>query len=137
MMGTRTGTLDPSVVTYIAEKENLGPKELSDLFNKKSGVLGISGLSSDNRDIEDAASKGHERAILALKMQRYQIRKFIGSFIAALDGVDAIVFTGGLGENSPELRADVCGSLSYMGIEIDKELNKIFRKGKGGELSTE
>ncbi len=137
MMGTRTGTLDPSVVTYIAEKENLGPKELSDLFNKKSGVLGISGLSSDNRDIEDAASKGHERAILALKMQRYQIRKFIGSFIAALDGVDAIVFTGGLGENSPELRADVCGNLSYMGIEIDKELNKIFRKGKGGELSTE
>ena len=70
-------------------------------------------------------------------MQRYQIRKFIGSFIAALDGVDAIVFTGGLGENSPELRADVCGNLSYMGIEIDKELNKIFRKGKGGELSTE
>lgn len=138
MMGTRSGTLDPSVVTYIAEKENLTPKQMSDMLNKKSGMLGVSGISSDSRDIENAAFiEKNERAQLTLDMQYYQIRKFIGSYIAALNGVDAIVFTGGLGENADDLRAHVCEDMSWFGIDIDFELNKVLRKGKGGELSTE
>ena len=136
IMGTRTGTLDPSVVTFIAEKENLSGAQLSELFNKKSGMLGISGVSSDNRDIEKAASEGNERAILAQKMQRYQIRKFVGAFAAALDGVDAIVFTGGIGENSAELREDVCKNLSFMGVKINDGLNKETIRGKEAEIST-
>jgi len=136
MMGTRTGTLDPSVVTFIMEKENLSAKELSDLFNKKSGMLGISGVSSDNRDISAAEAEGNERAALAIKMQRYQIRKYIGQYIAVLGGVDAIVFTGGIGENVVDLRADVCDYFSYAGVSVDKEVNKAMSRGKQGEIST-
>ena len=99
MMGTRTGTLDPSAVTYIAEKENLSPADINRIFNKESGILGVSGVSNDNRDVVAAAKEGNERAQLALDMQRYQILKFIGSYAAAMNGVDAIVFTGGIGEN--------------------------------------
>ena len=136
IMGTRTGTLDPSVVTFIAEKENMSGAQLSELFNKKSGMLGISGVSSDNRDIEKAAQEGNERALLAQKMQRYQIRKFVGAFAAALDGVDAIVFTGGIGENSAELREDVCKNISFMGVKINDALNKETIRGKEAEIST-
>lgn len=123
MMGTRTGSLDPSVVTYIAEKENLSPAEQSNLFNKKSGMLGISGVSSDDRDITAAIKAGNERAALARKMQYYQIRKFIGSYAAAMNGVDAIVFTGGIGEHSFDLRKNVCDNLTYLGVELDDERN--------------
>lgn len=137
MMGSRSGTLDPSVVTYIIDKENLSGKELSDLFNKKSGVLGISGVSSDNRDVEKAANDGNERAKLALEMQRYQITKFVGSFAAALNGVDAIIFTGGIGENSAPLREYVCSNLEYMGVELDTAKNNAAVQGGEGVISTE
>ena len=123
MMGTRTGTLDPSAVTYIAEKENLSPADLNRIFNKESGILGISGVSNDNRDVVAAAKEGNERAQLALDMQRYQIIKFIGSYAAAMNGVDAIVFTGGIGENDATLRAEVCKNLTYLGAVMDADKN--------------
>ena len=123
MMGTRTGTLDPSAVTFIAEKENLSPADLNRIFNKESGILGISGVSNDNRDVVAAAKEGNERAELALEMQRYQILKFIGSYAAAMNGVDAIVFTGGIGENDATLRAEVCKSLTYLGAVMDADKN--------------
>ena len=136
MMGTRTGTLDPSVIYYLQEKEGWTPEQTSEICNKKSGVLGISGISSDDRDIEKAIAEGNERATLARDMQWYQIRKFIGSYVAALDGVDAIVFTGGIGENNNFMRSDVCRNLSYLGIKIDEEINVTARKGKEAEIST-
>ena len=134
MMGTRTGTLDPSVVTFIAEKENLTPAQLSDLFNKKSGLLGISGISSDDRDICKAEDEGNERAHLAHEMLVYQIQKFIGSYVAALNGVDAIVFTAGLGENQDTLRERICTNMEYLGIKFDHEANKGVR-GKEKKIS--
>lgn len=136
MMGTRSGTLDPSVVTYIIEKENLNAKQLSDLFNKKSGLLGVSGVSSDNRDVMAAAQKGNKRAQLAFDMMRYEITKFVGQFITALDGVEAIVFTGGIGENTKEVRSYICNHLSFMGVKIDEEANTKTVKGAEGEIST-
>ena len=123
MMGTRTGTLDPSAVTYIAEKENLSPADINRIFNKESGILGVSGVSNDNRDVVAAAKEGNERAQLALDMQRYQILKFIGSYAAAMNGVDAIVFTGGIGENDANLRKEVCANLGFLGAFIDDEAN--------------
>ncbi len=135
MMGTRTGTLDPSAITYIAEKENLTPADMNRIFNKESGVLGVSGISNDNRDVKAAAAEGNERAQLAIDMQRYQILKFVGSYITAMNGVDVIAFTGGIGENDPELRKEVCDSLGFMGVEIDEEKNNSY--GKEVKLSTE
>lgn len=135
MMGTRTGTLDPSAVTFIANKENLTPDEMSSICNKKSGVFGISGVSNDNRDVAAAAQQGNERAQLAIDMQRYQILKFIGSYIAALGGVDAIAFTGGIGENDAELRAYICESLEFLGVKCDYEANKV--RGKEIKISTD
>lgn len=136
MMGTRTGTLDPSVVTFIAEKENLTPSELSDLFNKKSGLLGISGISSDDRDLVKASSEGNPRSLLAHDMLHYQIKKFIGSYVAALDGVDAIVFTAGLGENQASHRQVICDEMTYLGIKIDPEINEKLVHGGEGRIST-
>ena len=135
MMGTRTGTLDPSALTFIAEKENLSFAEIDRICNKESGMLGISGVSNDNRDIAAAAEAGNERAKLAVEMQRYQILKFVGSYIAAMNGVDAIVFTGGIGENDAELRQYVCENLKYVGVEIDDEKNKV--RGQEVKISTE
>lgn len=134
MMGTRSGTLDPSALTYIAEKENLSASDINTICNKKSGMLGISGVSNDNRDVGNAADSGNERAKLAVDMQRYQILKFIGSYVAAMNGVDAIAFTGGIGENDPELRQYVCENLGFLGVKIDGELNKL--RGKEVKIST-
>jgi acetate kinase len=134
MMGTRTGTLDPSALTFIAEKEDLTPEDLNQILNKESGMLGISGVSNDNRDIVNAAKQGNKRAALAVEMQRYQIIKFIGSYVAALNGVDAIAFTGGIGENDPELRQEVCESFAYLGLKIDREANEL--RGKEVKIST-
>ena len=134
MMGTRTGTLDPSALTYIAEKENLSPADINSICNKKSGILGVSGISNDNRDVQAAAKEGNERAQLAIDMQRYQIIKFVGSYIAAMNGVDAIAFTGGIGENDAGLRAEVCKSLAFVGVEIDEEENK--KRGDDIKIST-
>ncbi len=135
MMGTRSGTLDPSALTYIAEKENLSPADVNTICNKKSGMLGISGISNDNRDITAAAAEGNARAQLAVDMQRYEILKFVGSYIAAMNGVDAIAFTGGIGENDAALREYICENLGYMGVKMDPEKNTI--RGKEVKISTE
>lgn len=132
MMGTRCGAVDPSIVTYLMSKYN--KKELDDIMNKQSGILGISGVASDDRIVAEAANEGDERAKLARDMQWYQIRKFIGSYIAAMNGVNAIVFMGGIGENCPELREDVINNLSYLGITLDEIANK--QRGKEFEIST-
>ena len=134
MMGTRSGTLDPSALTYIAEKEHLTPEDVNTICNKKSGMLGISGVSNDNRDICAAAESGNERAQLAIEMQRYEILKFVGSYIAAMNGVDAIAFTGGIGENDPDLRKYVCDNLTFVGVDIDEDKNKL--RGEEVKIST-
>lgn len=135
MMGTRSGDVDLGVATFLMEKEMIGAQALSTLFNKHSGVLGVSGLSSDMRDIENAVAEGNERAKLALDIYEYRIIKYIGSYIAALNGADVLVFTGGVGENQVATRNKICKSLSWMGIKIDEELNVVSR-GKEVLLST-
>jgi len=122
-MGTRCGSIDPAIVTYIMEREGFTPAEMSDFMNKKCGFLGVSELSSDSRDIEKAAAEGNHKAILATKILAYQIKKYIGSYTAAMDGLDAIVFTAGLGENNPQLRERVCSELSFLGIKMDEKVN--------------
>ena len=136
IMGTRCGAVDPSVITYLQQKEGWTPAETDKILNKKSGVLGISGVGSDDRDVSAAEANGDERAHLARSIQKYQVRKLIGSYVAAMNGVDAIVFTGGIGENTIDLRADVCNNLGYLGVELDAEANEIMRRGKEGEIST-
>ncbi len=136
MMGTRSGDVDLGVVTFIMEKEMIGPSAASTLFNKHSGVLGVSGISSDMRDIENAINEGNERAKLALEMYEYKIKKYIGSFMAALNGADVLVFTGGVGENQVATRERICEGLSFAGIQIDKKINAGSR-GKEELLSTE
>ncbi len=135
MMGTRSGDVDLGVVTFLMEKEMIGSASVSTLFNKHSGVLGISGISSDMRDIENAIAEGNKRAKLALDMYEYRIKKYIGSYTAALGGVDVIIFTGGVGENQTGTRQVVCDSLGFMGVKIDNELNANSR-GKEVLLST-
>ena len=137
IMGTRTGAIDASAVLYVMKKENKSVTEMEELLNKKSGILGVSGLSSDDRDVKKAAAEGNERAKLARGIQIYEIKKFIGAYTAAMDGIDAIVFTGGIGENAEDMRAIVCDGLSYLGIEIDKPYNSTLVKGAEGEISTE
>lgn len=127
MMGSRSGDIDPSAVTYLMEKLNMTPHEMSEFLNKKSGVLGITGISSDMRDVEAAANEGNERAVLALKMYAYRVKKYIGSYAAAMGGVDAVVFTAGVGENQTGLRADICRGLEFLGIEIDEAVNATVR----------
>ena len=123
MMGSRSGDIDPSAVTYIMDKLNLKPQEMADFLNKKSGVLGITGISSDMRDIEEAASKGNERAQLALRMYNYRIKKYIGSYAAAMGGVDVIVWTAGVGENQISTRMEACSGLEFLGVKMDAEAN--------------
>lgn len=135
IMGTRSGAVDPSAVTYLAKQLNVKPEEMDTILNKESGVLGISGLSSDDRDITKAQAEGNERANLAHEMQAYEIAKYIGGYIAAMNGVDGIVFTGGIGENGAWLRSRVCSYLGYMGVSIDEELNKATFHGKEAELT--
>lgn len=135
MMGTRTGTLDPSVVTFLMEKEHLSPAEMDQVLNKKSGLLGISGVSSDDRDVTAAADEGNKRAILAQEILEYQISKFIGGYMATLGGCDALVFTAGIGENQPKHRAAVGNYFSFMGVKIDEKLNEEMIRGKEGKIS--
>lgn len=124
IMGTRSGDIDPAIVAFIAEKEDISLKDINDVLNKKSGVLGLSdGFSNDFRDLEGAASEGNKKAELALKSFYYRVAKYIGSYVAALNGVDAIVFTAGLGENSGPAREAICNYLGYLGVEINKETN--------------
>lgn len=135
MMGTRSGDVDAGVLTFLMEKENLDAKGVANLVNKKSGVLGISGLSSDMRDIEAGIAAGNERAKLALDMYEYRIVKYIGAYAAAMGGVDVIVFTGGVGENQTCTREAVCEPLAFMGVKIDKALNNTIH-GTECEIST-
>ena len=122
-MGTRSGSIDPAIVEVIANNEGMTPSQVLNMLNKKSGVMGLSGVSSDFRDLDNAAAEGNERAQLALDVFAYSVKKYIGSYAAALGGCDAIVFTAGLGENSPEMRAKIASGLEYMGVEIDLEKN--------------
>ncbi|MCD8474592.1 MAG: acetate kinase [Bacteroides graminisolvens] len=135
MMGTRVGDIDAGALTFIMEKEGLDATGLSDLVNKKSGVLGIFEVSSDMRELEDAVARGEERAQLAENMYFYRIKKYIGAYAAALGGVDIIVFTGGVGENQATCRAGVCQGLEYMGVKIDEPYNATIR-GKETIIST-
>ena len=135
IMGTRSGQLDPSVVTFLMEKEHLTPSEMNEILNKKSGVYGICGML-DDRDVETAEANGDHLATLAHQMQSYQIAKFIGAYAAAMNGVDCIVFTAGLGENQPIIRYGACRHLGYLGVKIDPILNDEYIHGKEGKIST-
>lgn len=135
MMGTRVGDLDLGVATFIMNKENLSLEQFADLINKKSGLTGISGVSSDMRDIEGAIEAGNARAQLAVDMFDYHVKKYIGSYAAVLNGVDVLVFTGGIGENDARVREHVCKGLTYLGLEIDVEFNSKIR-GKEAVIST-
>lgn len=124
-MGTRSGDLDPAILSFIMEKEKLDAEEMNNVLNKKSGVLGISGVSSDFRDIEDEAAKGNHRAQLALDIFEQRVRKYIGAYMSELDHIDGIVFTAGVGENSIEMRKSIAGGLKAFGVEIDDERNNV------------
>ncbi len=134
-MGTRSGTIDPTVVPYLMRMENLTADEADKMLNSKSGLLGVSGVSSDCREVRDAAAAGNDRARLALDMLVYSIKKIIGSYVAAMNGVDALIFTAGIGENDKELRARVCKDMDFLGIRIDEAVNADAPRGKEMDLS--
>ena len=132
-MGTRCGDIDPAIVTFLMTELNMSADEANTVLNKKSGVLGISGVSSDFRDIEGAAAEGNNRAKLALDIFNYRVKQYIGSYAASMGGVDCVVFTAGLGENAIETREEICSGLEFLGIEVDHEKNNI--RGKVKEVS--
>ena len=134
-MGTRSGSIDPTVVSYIMKKEGLSPEEVEKLLNSKSGLLGVSGISSDCRDITEAQNAGNKRAALAMDILVHYIKKIIGSYVAEMNGVDALVFTAGIGENDRNVRARVCREMSYLGIEIDEDVNMNCERGVDVELT--
>jgi acetate kinase len=127
IMGTRSGDIDGGVITLIMEKEEIDFASLNTLINKHSGLLGVSGVSSDMREIEAAAAEGNERAVLSLKMYNYRVKKYLGAYAAAMGGVDILVFTGGVGENGWETRENICSDLEFLGIEFDKDRNRGVR----------
>ena len=135
IMGTRCGSIDASAATYIGEKEGMSYAELNSMLNKKSGVLGMTGLSSDMRDIDDAYDSGNEKAILARDAYYLRIKKFVGEYAASMGGVDLIVFTGGVGENSADLRRYVCQNMEFIGLQYDEEIN-LRTRGVNVMLST-
>lgn len=136
LMGTRCGSIDPSCVVFLMQQENLTEKQASKILNEKSGLLGISGVSSDYRDVKKEADAGNERAKTALDMLSYQIRKKIAACVAAMEGVDVITFEGGIGENSYDLTISICNGLKFLGVEIDEEKTKKTTGGKEGIIST-
>lgn len=135
IMGTRTGDIDPMAIFYVMQKEGKTPDDMVTLCNKKSGFAGISGVSSDSRDLNKAANEGNDRAALVLKEFRYQVKKYIGSYAAAMGGVDAIVFTAGIGENDPTVREAACEGLEFMGVKVDHDKNQT--RGEEKEISTD
>lgn len=137
VMGTRSGNLDPTVVTYLMKTHGYDAQQMEDILNKKSGLLGISGISNDCRNLTAAASEGNARAALALKMLANSIKRYIGSYTAEMNGLDALIFTAGIGENQWNIRAMICENLSYLGIEIDTEKNKNFTRGVPFEITKE
>lgn len=134
IMGTRSGSIDPAIVEFIAKKENLDIAGVMNVLNKKSGLLGMSGISSDMRDLEDAAAEGNEDAKNAREALAYGIAKYVGGYVAAMNGVDAIIFTAGIGENDNLVREDICSYFKYLGVTIDKEANK--KRGEDIVIST-
>jgi acetate kinase len=136
VMGTRSGDVDGGVITYLMDKLHLDPAGMSDLLNKKSGVLGITEKSSDMRELESDCFKGDERALLALDIYNYRIKKYIGAYAAAMNGVDIILFTGGVGENQPNVRSGVCHDMEYLGVKFDDAANEKIVHGKEGLIST-
>lgn len=134
IMGTRSGTIDPAVVEYLGQKLNADTHEVMNILNKKSGVAGVSGISSDFRDLDKAVSEGNERAEIALNLFNYRVAQYIGSYTAVMNGVDAIAFTAGVGENNPKSRAAICSYLSYLGITIDDGKNQV--RGEEEVIST-
>ena len=136
-MGTRSGSIDPTVVSYIMKKEGISPEEVEKLLNSKSGLLGVSGVSSDCRDLTHAMRDGDKRAKLAMDILVHYIKKIIGSYVAEMNGVDALVFTAGIGENDQYIRQSVCRDMSYLGIEINEELNWNLPKGSEAEITKE
>ena len=138
VMGTRSGDLDPAIIEFIAAKEGLSTREVETLVNKHSGLLGISGLTSDMRELlAEAREENDRRSELAIEIFCYRARKYIGAYLAAMNGADAVVFTGGIGENSPEVRARICDGLEWLGIELDEELNQSHTGGREGLISRE
>ncbi|MFO7151669.1 MAG: acetate kinase [Bacillota bacterium] len=135
IMGTRSGNMDPYLPLFVMEKEGIPLEKMNEYLNKKCGVLGISGVSSDFRDLEEAASEGNRRAKLALEMFAYQAKKYIGAYAAAMNGLDAVVFTGGIGENSSLMRKMICEDMDYFGIKIDEKKNNV--RGKEADISAE
>ena len=135
VMGTRSGDIDPAILEYVGKKENKNIDQLMEVLNKKSGLLGISCLSSDGRDLEDAAAEGNAKAQLALDIFDYRVIKYVGAYAAVMNGVDAIAFTAGIGENNKELRKNVCANLGYLGVKIDDERNNV--RGEERIISTD
>lgn len=133
-MGTRCGTVDPAIVPFIMEKKGFSPAQMSDFMNKECGLLGVSGLSPDCRDLGDAVAAGNERAALAVNILTYQIKKYIGSYTAAMNGLDALVFTAGIGENRDEIRSAACRDMDYLGIKLDEEKNAQTHRPNGNIL---
>ena len=138
VMGTRSGDLDPAIIDFIATKEGLSTGDVETLLNKQSGLLGISGLTSDMRELLDEAREQNDRrALLAIEIFCYRARKYIGAYLAAMNGADAIVFAGGIGENSWEVRARICEGLQWAGLELDEERNRAQIGGREGLISKE
>ena len=136
-MGTRSGTIDPTVVPYIMKKMNLTPEEVEDLMNRKSGLLGVSGVSSDCRFVMEAEAKGDKRAALALDILVHYMKKIIGSYIAEMNGLDILCFTAGIGENDADIRARVTKDMDYLGISVDPDKNLGLGRGNKGDISTD
>ena len=134
-MGTRSGALDPTVPSFIMRKKGISADEVEKILNSKSGLLGVSGVSSDCRDICAAADKGEYRSQLALQILVHHIKKIVGSYVAEMNGLDALVFTAGIGENDRDLRARVCREMSYLGIEMDEEVNATCPRGEDADVS--
>jgi acetate kinase len=138
VMGTRSGDIDPAIIDYIAAKEGLSAQEVETLLNKQSGLLGISGLTNDMRELLDEERESDDRrARLAIEIFCYRARKYIGAYLAALNGADAVVFTGGIGENSAEIRARICDGLQWLGLELDAERNAAHHGGRQGLISAD
>jgi acetate kinase len=127
IIGTRTGDIDAGTIIYLMEENKYTPQEISSILNSKSGLLGISGVSSDMRDIVEKIEEGNERAALAVDMFQYRVKKYIGAYVAALNGLDVLVFTGGIGENNVKVRELICENMEHLGIQIDKNINTTSR----------
>ncbi len=136
-MGTRSGSIDPTVVTYLMKTKGYTPEELEDILNKKSGLLGVSGLSNDCRNVSEAAANGNARAELAIKILVNGIKKHIGAYVAEMNGLDAVVFTAGIGENQWNIREKVCADMEYLGIKIDNDKNRNFQRGVPFDISAD